>query len=365
MRTPSQGGTEPRRQDGPGYLLGQGRIEQLAARARAFRTSPRLLGVTRAEIYVGSACNLACTYCNSRHRREPPWAPGALEDLIDNLAATGTRHLQWTGGEATLHPSLPALVARATALGMDSSISTNGTADPAVYQALVDAGMGRFYFSLDLLEARAFDRETGSQGMLTRVVDNIVRLCRQPPGRRPHVTVNSILEPDSVRTLMQHRGQALRELLQWCQQVGVDDFKFLPASRAKLITIFEQPGSWADFEALCQREVPARYPMFHYRLGNLRTGGHGLRGAGPHPCWFCLDDRAFDSGGAYPCIVRLREGAPPLFLHSHDHDTRLRNLTTFLAADRSQDPICRAHCYDIYRELSQAAASRLTDTEER
>ena len=353
--------------DSRGYLLGDHRAANMAVRAMAWlpvldgqRGSGELgaaaLGVTRAEIYVGSACNLACRYCNSRHRREPPWEPGALEGLLDGLAATGTRHIQWTGGEATVLPGLPILVARATAGGMAGSISTNGTADPAVYDALVAAGMGRFYISLDQLEGRGFDHQTGSTGLLAQVRDNIERLCRAPG---THVTVNSILDADTFSGLMAGGGAGLETLLAWCQRVGVDDFKFLPASRARLVTVFEEPGSWERFEALCQQAVPARYPMFHYRLRSMRAGGHGLPQGRPHPCWLCLDDRAFDSRGAYSCIVRLREGGKPLYLHEDSTPTRAARLGAFLATDRALDPICRAHCYDLYRELSVTTAARL------
>ncbi len=363
---PERGDDDP--PDRRGYLLGEPRVARMATSALAWapvldgqvehdEADPGLLGVTRAEIYVGSACNLACRYCNSRHRREPAWEPGALEGLLDDLATTGTRHIQWTGGEATVHPDLARWVARATDGGMASSISTNGTAPPETYEALVAAGMGRFYVSLDLVEGRAFDHQTGSTGLLTRVRENIERLCALPAG--PHVTVNSILDADSFRDLMARDGAGLKQLLHWCQQAGVDDFKFLPASRARLVTVFDEPGSWERFEQLCQREVPGRYPMFHYRLRSMRSGGHGLGRGRRHPCWLALDDRAFDSRGAYPCIVRLREGGQPLFHHGDDIPARLRSLAAFLATDRAADPICRAHCYDLYRELGTATAARL------
>ena len=371
-KDPAPRPSDERAPDRRGYMLGEPRVAQLTVRARTFlpaladpsdgtliHASPDLLGVSRAEIYLTSRCNLACRYCNSRHRSEPPWPSGRLEALVDTLAATGTRHIQWTGGEATVDPALPRLVARATALGMDSSISTNGTASPTTYDALVQSGMGRFYISLDLIEGGAFDRETGSQGMLQRVRDNIALLCALPDDQRPHVTVNSILDPNTTRTLMANGGHALRRLLGWCQDTGVDDFKFLPASRARLVTIFEDEGSWEDFENLCRHEVPANYSMFHYRMRTMRAGGHGLPAGRPHPCWLCLDDRAFDSQHAYPCIVRLREGATPLYRHTDDTAAKLAATIEFLAQDRTNDPICGAHCYDLYRELSQAVTTRL------
>ena len=357
-----------------GYLLGDPRIRSLASRAAVWQpslgqgrapdpddsgsTAEELLGVTRAEIHLTSDCNLACRYCTSRHNRLAPWDRGTLLALLQTLARTGARHLQWTGGEATCHPGLLGFVRHASALGMASSMSTNGTADPALYEALWRAGMARFYISLDMPDSGSFARETGV-GLLDTVKDNIARLCAAPPDQRPHVTVNTVLDPSTLRTLMADGGDRLRRLLHWCQATGVDDFKFLPASTSRVVTIFPDEASWERFEALCQHEVPSTYPMFHYRLGSLRRGGHGLRRDRPHHCYFCLDDRAFDSQGAYACIVRLREGAPMLYRHEDPPAARLRALADHLSADRSQDRICRTHCYDLYRELSRAVGQRL------
>ncbi len=375
MTSSSSTGPDKGCQADTGYLLGGPRIRNLAARVahwmplgQAPRLAPDpastqadegLLGVTRAEIYLTSACNLRCRYCTSRHRRTPPWDRRVLFELLQSLARTGTRHLQWTGGEASCHPGLVSFVRHASALGMSSSMSTNGTADPALYESLWLAGMGRFYISLDLLDQRSFDRAVGAEAQLERVKDNISRLCSGPAETRPHVTVNCVLDGSTTYELMARGGSGLRELLSWYRAVGVDDFKFLPASTARMVTIFPDQGAWDRFEALCRQEVPATYPMFHYRLGSLRRGGHGLQQGRPHHCYFCLDDRAFDSQGAYPCIVRLREGAPSLYAHGDDTRDRVQALANYLATDRACDPICRAHCYDLYRELSQAVGQRL------
>ena len=366
------GAVDPPRGEPPaaGYLLGEERVRALRGRAAAWRPllcgaeedaparawDPALLGVTRAEIFLTGACNLRCRYCKSRLRAPAPWPEGALQALIAELAGRGTRHVQWTGGEASLDPALLPAARSASALGLTGSLSTNGTAEPGVYEALFEAGIGRFYISLDLLEPGAFDLQVGASGLLGRVMDNVRRLCAGPPGGRPHVTVNSVLDPAALRALLAGGGAELRRLLAWCLETGVDDFKFLPASGSRLVTCFPDQEHWDAFEALCRGEATARFPMLRHRLGTLRAGGHGLRGDGPHHCWFSLDDRAFDSEGAWPCIVRMREGAPPLWRHGAEPGTCARRLAAFLAEDRRQDPICAEHCFDLYRDLSRAAA---------
>jgi pyruvate-formate lyase-activating enzyme len=343
----------------PGYLLGPERVRLIEAQARAW-SAPALsdapLGVTRAEIFLTSACNLACRYCKSRHRVVPSWEEPDVRALLVELAGSGTRHVQWTGGEATQHPALLSLVRHATALGMASSLSTNGTAPPALYRALFEAGLGRFYISLDLLDPAVLAHRRGEVDLLPRVQAAVTALCAGPPGGRPHVTINSVLDPASVRALLAGEGAELRRLLAWCQDLGVDDFKFLPTATAHRSVSFEAEADWRRFEAICRAEVPARYPMFHHRLRTLGAGGHGLVGDRPHTCWFSLDDRAFDSQGAWPCIIRMREGCAPLWEHATPLEARRGALASFLRTDRRRDPVCRSHCFDLYRDLSRAVA---------
>ncbi|MFH1466840.1 MAG: radical SAM protein [Pseudomonadota bacterium] len=347
----------------PGYLLGPERVRGIAAQARAWSAPAPArapLGVHRAEIFLTSACNLSCRYCKSRHRQVPAWEAADVRALLAELAAGGAQHIQWTGGEATLHPALLALVQHATDLGLANSISTNGTAPPALYEALFLAGMGRFYFSLDVLDPATLARERGIEGLLPRVQAAVTRLCAGSAGRRPHVTINSVLDGGTVRALLAREGAELRRLLAWCQGMGVDDFKFLPVATAHRSVSFEGEEDWRRFEAICRAEVPERYPMFHHRLRSLAAGGHGLGGENPHTCWFCLDDRAFDALGAWPCIIRMREGCAPLWTHDAPAAERRAALAAFLRTDRRADPVCRTHCFDLYRDLSRAVTLPLT-----
>jgi cyclic pyranopterin phosphate synthase len=103
-------------------------------------------------------CNFRCVYCMPATGL--PWLPTAdlLTDdeivaLVAQLVPLGLQRLRLTGGEPTLRPGLPALVARLKAVpGLeDLSLSTNGVRLPAMAGALAAAGLDRVNVSVDSL----------------------------------------------------------------------------------------------------------------------------------------------------------------------------------------------------------------------
>jgi cyclic pyranopterin phosphate synthase len=111
-------------------------------------------------ISVTDRCNFRCLYCM------PPeglaWLPNdkilSFEEIVEvvrQLAPLGLRKLRLTGGEPTLRPDLPRLVAGLRAIdGVDDiALSTNGVTLPAMARALVSAGLTRVNISADSLRA--------------------------------------------------------------------------------------------------------------------------------------------------------------------------------------------------------------------
>ena len=338
-----------------GYLLDDSRAVALANKVR--ERGAEDLGVTRAVIFLTNACNMSCRYCRSKAHAVPPWHEERLRQFLKALAAGGTKHIQWTGGEVTLQPGFTELVACSTALGMGNSISTNGTASVEKYLALAQAGVGHFFISLDLLDPQGFDAVTGTRGLLPKIAGTIEALCRRKENERFRVVINSVLTKDTAAALLQDGGRPLREWLRWCQRLGADDFKFLPASTE--LDAFADDAGRRRFLEICAAEVPARYAFFHYRLERLAAGGHGLRGRARHACYHGLDDRAFDSLGAYPCVIQLREGGERIYRHDEDAEAQAAGLRRFFETDRLGDPLCRQFCFDVYRDLSDRAAALL------
>lgn len=178
------------------------------------------------------------------------------------------------------------------------------------------------------------------------------------------MTVNTVLRSAQVDTLMEAGGERLRGFLRWMQASGVDDFKFLPDSTQAFADVFAESAVREAFQRICREEVPARYGMFHLRLGTLATGGHGFDDTERRPCYHSIDDRVFDSQGAYPCVIQLREGGERVYLRTDTPDEQERKLRRFVASDRRDDAICRRCCFDLYRRLNEAVALSITTAAE-
>jgi pyruvate formate lyase activating enzyme len=95
-------------------------------------------------------CNLRCPYCHNAQLI--PDGPGRIGtgELLDFLASRRGRldGVVYTGGEPTLRPELPELMASVRALGYAVKLDTNGTR-PEVLAALLD-GQTLDYIAMDL-----------------------------------------------------------------------------------------------------------------------------------------------------------------------------------------------------------------------
>ena len=80
------------------------------------------------QVHPTRRCNIACAHCYSAsgptRREELPLE--LLSRCLEDGAGLGYRQLAVSGGEPLLYKPLPALLARARALGMVTTITTNG-----------------------------------------------------------------------------------------------------------------------------------------------------------------------------------------------------------------------------------------------
>ncbi|HET7456553.1 MAG TPA: GTP 3',8-cyclase MoaA [Gemmatimonadaceae bacterium] len=109
-------------------------------------------------ISVTDRCNFRCVYCMPAAGLE--WLPKSdilryeeITEIVRQLAPLGLRRLRITGGEPTIRPDLPALVAALRAVpGIeDIALSTNGVRLPAMAAELREAGLDRVNLSADSL----------------------------------------------------------------------------------------------------------------------------------------------------------------------------------------------------------------------
>lgn len=109
-------------------------------------------------ISVTDRCNFRCVYCMPAEGLS--WLPKqeilSYEEIIAvvrQLAPLGLRRLRITGGEPTIRPDLPALIAQLRAVDgiEDIALSTNGVRLPELAPALREAGLDRVNISVDSL----------------------------------------------------------------------------------------------------------------------------------------------------------------------------------------------------------------------
>ena len=106
----------------------------------------------KVDIALTYGCNNECPHCyNEPDRLEMPSLPVEhWKQVFDKLVAVGVPHFILTGGEATLHPDLPELIAYADSLGPIVGLNTNGRRiqHKPYMQTLAEAGLNHVQITL-------------------------------------------------------------------------------------------------------------------------------------------------------------------------------------------------------------------------
>ena len=129
-------------------------------------------------ISVTDRCNFRCTYCMPAEGMVWQARDHLLTfEEIERIARVcvqrfGFDSIRLTGGEPTVRARLPVLVEKLAALGVDLSMTTNGSTLPANAHDLRAAGLNRINISLDSLRRERF-LELTRRDELPRVLDGI------------------------------------------------------------------------------------------------------------------------------------------------------------------------------------------------
>ena len=129
----------------------------------------------RGEIRLGYRCNARCDFCYYKDRLDTPKDQEprieALLEHLSQLRSHGATEVEFTGGEPTIRPELPDLVAEARKLGFRNvSIITNGLrlANPEYARKLIDAGLNDCLISIHGHTPQLHDRHTGIPGSFAK-----------------------------------------------------------------------------------------------------------------------------------------------------------------------------------------------------
>ncbi len=131
-------------------------------------------GLYTAEIRLTKECNLRCVHCsaNAGIRGDFELGTEEVKEVLEQLAEVGALYIVFTGGEPLLRDDLMKLVKHSTALGLRTSVDSNGTLLTAEKAAILKgSGVSTVQISIDGSE-KLHDSIRGA-GAFKRAVEGI------------------------------------------------------------------------------------------------------------------------------------------------------------------------------------------------
>ncbi|MFH1723468.1 MAG: radical SAM protein [Elusimicrobiota bacterium] len=154
------------------------------------------------ELLVGYACNAKCLFCSQEFawRGLPALTFEQMASKVYQAYREGTRVLVIDGGEPTVHPDLPKLVAFSRRAGFrEIHIQTNGIrfGDRAYADALTEVGLNLARISIHAHTPELHDALLMAPGAFRKALAGIENLRR----RGAHVAANILVNRMNYRTL--------------------------------------------------------------------------------------------------------------------------------------------------------------------
>jgi MoaA/NifB/PqqE/SkfB family radical SAM enzyme len=287
--------------------------------------SPKYVRLSRCELIITDRCNFKCPYCRGLDNTSDVSYDLATDTLF-RWSKNGLKNIRFSGGEPTLHPKLTHFVAISKTLGIERiAVSTNGSADLALYKALVELGVNDFSISLDACCSSSGEKMTGVKGAWETVISNIKELSKIT-----YVTIGLVVTPDNLKEVS--------KTISLASSLGVSDIRIIPAAQYD-----------KKLELNIPQNVLDKHPILRYRYNNFRNGVN-VRGESCKKCPLVLDDMAVYDRKHYPCIIYLREKGKEIGLVG-DRMMEERH-DWYVNHDCSSDPICSKNCLDVCKDYN-------------
>ena len=132
--------------------------------------------LSRCELILTDKCNFKCPYCRKLRSDIQGTIPHEnAKFIVDGWVSHGLKNVRFSGGEPTLYKHLPSLVNLAKNGGTEHiAVSTNGSANPIVYEKLLRNGVNDFSISLDACCTSFGEKMSGGiKGSWEKVVNTI------------------------------------------------------------------------------------------------------------------------------------------------------------------------------------------------
>ena len=187
---------------------------------------------TRATLSLLTACDNRCVFCAPAGLPEAP--PRELDALTRELDALAARHdaLTLTGGEPTLHPALPQIIAAARARGFTRvGLQSNGRRlrEAGRLTDLRDAGLTDLHLSLHGLGPAIHDHHTGVEGSFTEAAAAL--------GAARRLNLTTVV----TTVLTRSNARSLTPLAPWLASQGVAAWTItVPRTAGRLRAAFDR-----------------------------------------------------------------------------------------------------------------------------
>ena len=112
-------------------------------------------------LYVTDQCNLDCAYCTEYDNSKPHPSLAELKTWLTKIRALGTVRVALVGGEPLMHPDIVEVVRHARAIGLATSLTTNGfLLTKTLVQDLDEAGLEVMQVSVDRMTPSTITRKS-------------------------------------------------------------------------------------------------------------------------------------------------------------------------------------------------------------
>lgn len=172
------------------------------------------------ELALDYRCNLRCLGCRACEGGDERLAAADALAILKSARARGASKLWIGGGEPTLRPELPKLIAAARALGFARVLlQTNGLrlAYASYAAALVDAGVTDVCFNVKSHRAEVNDALTRSEGSHALLLEGIANVAAR--GRDVRLAADVLLcrdtAPDLAETVRAFAARGIARFTLW------------------------------------------------------------------------------------------------------------------------------------------------------
>jgi radical SAM protein with 4Fe4S-binding SPASM domain len=166
----------------------------------------------RMDLALTYRCQNDCDHCyNIRPREMAELSTDQWKQLLDRLWAAGIPHIVFTGGEPTLRPDLPELIAQAEYNGQITGLNTNARrlSDREYVDQLVAAGLDHVQVTVEACDPEIHDALVGAPGAWVQTVAGL----RHALASKLFVMTNT--------TLLRLNSAALDRTLDFLAELGV------------------------------------------------------------------------------------------------------------------------------------------------